>query len=124
MAPYSMDLRTSSRSWCRHSGLVMSSLFNARTISNETRIPLIAYRVVWMGPCSLFARGYGTSSRILFDSFEPIASRIIPGEQRIVVVSAKGTPDVAHPEDGAFVVTIVRDNPIIFAERRAGERPQ
>jgi hypothetical protein len=72
---------------------------------------------------ALYSQGGSEPRRILFDSFEPIASRIIAGEQRIVVVSAKGRPDVAHPDDGSFVATIVRDNPIIFAGRIVQKQP-
>ena len=61
--------------------------------------------------------------RILFDTFVPIAARILPSDERVVVTSAQPGPDVAWPEEGAFVATIVRKNPIIFTGRVVVKQP-
>lgn len=73
--------------------------------------------------CSLHAQGASQSRRILFDTFVPIAARIQPGDRQIVVESAQPTPDVAYPEEGAFVARLVQKNPIIFTGRVVGKQP-
>jgi hypothetical protein len=72
---------------------------------------------------TLYAQGASQTRRILFDTFRPIVSRIVPGDQRIVVMSANPVPDVAWPDEDAFVATIVQENPIIFTGRVIEKQP-
>jgi hypothetical protein len=61
--------------------------------------------------------------RILFDTFQPIAARILPGDQRIVVVSGQPAPGFALPEADVFVTAIVQENPIIVTGRIIEKQP-
>jgi hypothetical protein len=73
--------------------------------------------------CALHAQSAAQTRRILFDSFVPIASRILPGDRRITVVSAKPLPAVVHipPED--VVARLVQKNPTIFMGRIVEKQP-
>lgn len=71
---------------------------------------------------ALHAQGTSQARRILFDTFVPIAARILPGDQRVTVVSANPKPAVAYPEED-FVVRLVRRNPIIFMGRLVDKQP-
>jgi|SRR5688572_21578256 len=61
--------------------------------------------------------------RILFDTFVPILSRILPGDQWIVVTSGNPAPAFASVAENAVVSEIVRHNPIIFTGRLVEKRP-
>ena len=85
---------------------------------------VVASAIVSVG-CVLALHGQSASQprRILFDTFVPIAARILPGDQRLVVMSAQPGPDASYVEADAFVATLVRRNPIIFVGRIVETRP-
>lgn len=72
--------------------------------------------------CALDAQGAAQTRRLLFDTFKPIATRLLPGDQRVTVVSANPSPAVAYPDED-FVARLVRRNPIIFTALVVETRP-
>ncbi len=72
---------------------------------------------------ALLAQVGAQPRRIPFVTLEPIVKRIQPGDQRILIVSPLPERDLAHPEEGTFVATIVKENPIIFTGRIVEKQP-